>query len=280
MSEEKTALVKTEAPALALSGAVRINGFADVFTLAKSLSNARGFVPSQFIGQPDALAAVILTGVELGMGPMEAMRSLHVIEGKPTMSAEAMHARARRAGIKTRWVETSATKATIEVTAPGEKPQVMTFTIEEAKAAGLAGKGNWNKHPAAMLRARATSAAMRAFCPEVLGAGIYEADSGELTDGLPSNVIEAELVKPAAQNGATKEPTPMERLKACACAADVEAWCDAYSEKVRGNEGRVRLVVTKAAEFQVPELVAKKWLRMEPTSAPTELPDGSLSQDP
>lgn len=269
-----TGLAKAEgAPSLALSGAVRINGFGDVFALAKSLANARGFVPSQFIGQPDALAAVILTGVELGMGPMEAMRSLHVIEGKPTMSAEAMHARARRAGVKTRWVETSATKATIEVTAPGEKPQVMTFTIEEAKAAGLGGKGNWSKHPAAMLRARATSAAMRAFCPEVLGAGIYESESGEITDGVPAETIEvkAEVVRTEApkKNG--------KAVAECTSADELREWCEGHREVVAGAGPKgLAKVVAHGATLSVSEHVIRQWLGM----APVELEDGSLATDP
>lgn len=286
------ALVKPEAQtaSLALTGAVRINGFADVFALAKTLANARGFVPSQFLGQPDSLAAVILTGIELGLGPMEAMRSLHVIEGRPTMSAEAMLARARRAGVRTRWAETTAERATIEVTVPGEKPQTMSFTMAEAKAAGLAGKGNWSKHPAAMLRARATSAAIRAFCPEVLGAGVYESESGEITDGVPSDVIEATIVpeaKPAAH------PWKGRSIKEVKTPDDLRGWCEAYGEwmKKQGESADAVKAYDRAVKAgaamtpgPVPELVVRQWLSL-PIEAPSDGPpreveDGSLSADP
>ena len=34
----------------------------DVFKLAEALSSARGFVPAAYVGQPNAIAACILTG--------------------------------------------------------------------------------------------------------------------------------------------------------------------------------------------------------------------------
>ena len=111
--------------ALALAGTVRIDGMGDVFRLADALAKADGFVPRHLSGKPAAIAAVILTGVELGIGPMEAMRGIHVVEGKPTMSAEMMLARARRAGVRTRWLETTDRVARLAVTVPGDaEPQV------------------------------------------------------------------------------------------------------------------------------------------------------------
>src|SRR5689334_13297072 len=110
---EKTALalVEPQASALAVSGSIRINGVADVFALAKSLAKARGFVPKHLLGDEGSIAAAILTGIELGLGPMEAMRSIHVIEGRPTMSADLMLARAIRSGIVVTWIKASATEA-------------------------------------------------------------------------------------------------------------------------------------------------------------------------
>ncbi len=183
--------------ALALAGTVRIDGMGDVFRLADALAKADGFVPRHLQGKPSAIAAVILTGVELGIGPMEAMRGIHVVEGKPTMSAEMMLARARRAGVRTRWVETTDRVARLAVTVPGDsEPQTFSFTWGDATRSGVAGKDNWKRYPAAMLRARCVSAAIRAACPDVLGAGVYESTSGELTEGEPSEVVTAR-VEPA-----------------------------------------------------------------------------------
>lgn len=192
---------------LALTGSVRIGGMADVFALSKALARARGFVPKALVDNPDAIAAVILTGVELGIGPMEAMRGIHIVEGKPTMSAEMMLARARKAGVRTRWLETNDKTARLAVTVPGDtEPQTMEFSWADAQRVGCTGKENWKRYPAAMLRARCISAAMRAFCPEVLGSGVYESTSGELTEGEPTtaSTVPAVLVEAVQEDPAAR----------------------------------------------------------------------------
>lgn len=197
---------KSHAIEMAVSGSVKLNGFAQVMEVAKVLADAPGFVPKTLLGKPYSVAAAILTGMELSMGPMESLRSIHVVDGKPTMSAELMLSRARRAGMKTRWIQKTATCAEIGITVPGQPEQSMSFTIEEAREAGLMGKDNWKKHTAAMLRARAASAGVRAICPEVLGAsGVYESDSGELSDGVPSQqYIEAQVIPEARPQSAPR----------------------------------------------------------------------------
>ena len=232
--------------ALALAGTVRIDGMGDVFRLADALAKADGFVPRHLSGKPAAIAAVILTGVELGIGPMEAMRGIHVVEGKPTMSAEMMLARARRAGVRTRWLETTDRVARLAVTVPGDaEPQVFAFTWEDAQRAGVAGKDNWKKYPSAMLRARCVSMAIRAACPEVLGAGVYESTSGELTDGEPTETVTAR-VEPAPQPAALPAPS----------FEDVEAVVrDALDQLDAGDAAEVAAVR---------ERVRRVWARLSP----------------
>lgn len=202
--------------ALALTGGVRLDGMGDVFKLADALARADGFVPRHLVGKAPAIAAVILTGIELGIGPMEAMRGIHVVEGKPTMSAEMMLARARKAGVRTRWAETSDRVARLAVMVPGDSEwQVLSFSLDDAQRAGVAGKDNWRKYPAAMLRARCTSAVLRAFCPEVLGSGVYESTSGELTGGESSEPAAA-VERPALREvpRLPAQPSPADALQA------------------------------------------------------------------
>lgn len=263
---------------LALSGSVRIENMADVFRLAQSLSKARGFVPDAYVDKPEALAAVILTGLELGLGPMQAMREVYIVKGRPSLSATLMLALARRAGVRTRWIETSSTKATIGVTVPGEAEQTMTFAEADAKAAGLWGQGTWKVYPAAMLRARATSAAMRAFCPDVMGGIVYEADSGEITDGRPAIEVQAEVIREAPPPDA---PPKRAGVRDAKTPPDLRAWCEANASVVHdsGAKGLAR-VVAHGATMGVPEPVVRQWLSLEPMPAPVEMEDGSLSEDP
>ena len=71
------------------------------------------FVPSAFRGKPEAVFAAILYGEELGIGPMQSLNSIHVIEGKPGMSPELMRGLVARAGHRIDVKEASAERVTL-----------------------------------------------------------------------------------------------------------------------------------------------------------------------
>lgn len=136
-----------------------------------------GFLPAAITTPAQALA-IMLTGRELGLPPMLSLRMIHVVDGKPGMASELILARFRQAGGRHRWLETNAQIARIQLIAPGDSPdwaQTFQFTIEEAKRAEVTGKKNWQKYPAAMLRARVASLAVRAVAPEV-SSGLHDPD--------------------------------------------------------------------------------------------------------
>lgn len=139
------------------------------------------------IATPEAAFAVICTGRELGLTAMQSLRSIHIIEGKPTMSADLMVALVKRSPVCRyfRLAESTAERAVYETARRDDpEPTRLAFTMGEAQAAGVAGKDNWKRFPAAMLRARAASALVRAVYPDVL-LGVYDSDSGELDDAEP-----------------------------------------------------------------------------------------------
>lgn len=237
---EKTQLaVVRDSSAMAVSGGVKIEGLRDVFALAERLSSARGFVPDAYAGKPEALAACILTGMELGIPPMTAMREIHVIKGRPSISATLMLTLAQRAGIVTRWLKSDATIATIGVTVPGLAEQTLSFTAEDAKTAGLSGD-NWTKYKPAMLRARASSMAIRAFCPGVIGGSVYESESGELTDGLPvADVVEATVVETRREPAPAAPPAKLS-LSDAKDGAELHAMLTQGAEKMAASAGAAR----------------------------------------
>ena len=158
-----------------VSGAVRL---AQILVASRLLPRA--------IATPEAAFAVIMTGRELGLTAMQSLRSIHIIEGKPTMSADLMVALCKRSSVCRyfRLVETTAERAVFETHRQGDpEPTRLAFTMAEARDAGIAGKDNWRKFPAAMLRARTASALVRAVYPDVL-LGVYDSDSGELEEPL------------------------------------------------------------------------------------------------
>lgn len=153
-----------------------------------------GFLPVA-IKTPAQAVAVILTGRELGLGPMQALRSINIIQGKPALSAELMLALFKSRGGKAVWRESTATKAVLWLRHPNGDEHTETFTMDDAQRAGLLGKQNWKIYPKAMLRARCASAGLRAVAPDV-SAGIYDPD--ELGADIPPVEVEVRDVKPEA----------------------------------------------------------------------------------
>lgn len=137
----------------------------------------RAGVFSAEVKSPDTAFAIILAGDELGFEPMASARSIALVKGKVSLSADAMIGIVKRSSQCAAWhvVETSATECTITTTRVGDVPTTLSYTIAMAQRAGLTGSQTWRAHPEAMLRARCGAALARAVYPDVCG-GLYEPD--------------------------------------------------------------------------------------------------------
>lgn len=177
------ALVSAPAPLAKTSPAYDTTQAFEPRSISEALQLAKLLVESKLlprgVATPQAAFAIIATGRELGMSAMQSLRSIHVIEGKPTLSADLVAALCKSRGDVCKYfmlVESTATRATYETLRVGDpKPTTMSFTMEEAQRAGLASKQNWKNYPAAMLRARCITALARAVYPD-LAMGIYDED--------------------------------------------------------------------------------------------------------
>lgn len=134
-----------------------------------------GLLPKA-IDKPAAALAIIQKGRELGIPPMYALSNIGIINGKPVVGAEVMLAMVYRdhGDQAIQFEETSAERCAV-VYKRKSWPQYRSFewTVEDAKKAGLTGKGGpWSQYPAAMLRARCISAVARLAFPDSLG-GMY-----------------------------------------------------------------------------------------------------------
>jgi len=146
--------------------------------MAKGLYNGRlyGKFPSV-----DAVFTIIVKARELGLKVTSALDGFHVIEGKPSASADMMRALAERHPDCEyfRIIDSSAESATWETKhRKHPEPTRYTYTIAEARQAGLSG-GNWAKRPRDMLTKTAASklarlvypgATVGLYCPEELDA--------------------------------------------------------------------------------------------------------------
>ena len=99
---------------------------------------------------------------------MTALREIFIIEGTPSCSAKLMRALILRAGHKLSWRAISADKVELYgQRRDGQADATVTWTMENAKLAGVASKDVWKQYPRAMLAARATSELARLIFPDV-----------------------------------------------------------------------------------------------------------------
>ena len=140
---------------------------------------------------------IIVRGKELGLGVTTALANHHIIDGKPVAHADLIRALAERdPGFE--YLMPTKMSAT-SVTWKGKhkrQPEAVeyTYTIEDARAAGLCRKdtygkpGNWETRPQDMLVKTAGSklarllwpgATMGCYCPEEMGYTSEELDSRE-----------------------------------------------------------------------------------------------------
>ncbi|MCP4348673.1 MAG: hypothetical protein GY795_24610 [Desulfobacterales bacterium] len=179
----------------AVQGPPTASEWAAIRSQSDYLSAGRTTLPPVYHGKPADLALVMLTGRELQVGPVTAISQIHVIEGKPSLSANLMIALIRRAGHFIRFTESTEHHATLHYRRldwPADEYGDHSWTIEDAKTAKLVGgrkpKDNWTNYPKAMLRARCISDVARmefsdvllgaTYTPEELGADV-DADTGE-----------------------------------------------------------------------------------------------------
>ena len=129
------------------------------------------FVPRGLRGKPEAILACIYLGREIGLGPMQSISMIDVIDGRPSLSAELMNARIRAEGHSIQIVDLSPTGATIRgKRADNGDEATFSFTAEHAERAGLLKGRNYTSYPEAMYLARATSALARFLFPDVFAA--------------------------------------------------------------------------------------------------------------
>jgi len=150
----------------------------EMIDLADRLATVDGFVPKALLKRPPAIVATLLAGAELGLGPMESLRAIHVIEGRVTLSAEVARALVYAAGHTLR-IDATDTYCTVMGKRRDESHwTTVEWTLDRARRAKLASRNTWQMYPRQMLAARATSELCRLVFPDAL-AGL---DVDELFD--------------------------------------------------------------------------------------------------
>ncbi len=166
---------------------------------------------------PEQAMALMLIAQAEGMHPAIAARDYHIIQGRPSLKADAMLARFQSAGGKVEWQEYTDAKVVGVFSHPSGGSISVEWSMDMANKAGLTKNPTWRQYPRQMLRARCISEGIRTVFPGVVS-GFYTPE--EVQDFAP----EEKDVTPSTAPTPAAKPTPMpeaikaskEKLKAAA----------------------------------------------------------------
>ena len=184
----------------------------------------------------EACLFVILAGRDLGLSPVQSLRSIRPIQGKIELSADLQLGLFHREGGKTRWIKLTDAEVKLELSAPWlTEPHVSHWTMEDAKRAGLATNDNWKKYPKAMLRSRAITSGLKdiGYLP---GSGVYA--PGEISGQAVVDVQTGEVLPTEDQQASelAQMPKPQQTSAAEGALTRVD---DDVSLKVMEWRGRI-----------------------------------------
>ncbi|HUR93095.1 MAG TPA: recombinase RecT [Gemmatimonadales bacterium] len=146
----------------------------EAWELARWLGKS-SIVPDAYRDNPANVLAAIYMGRDLGISPMQAMREIYVVHGRPASSALLKVALVRQSPLCLFWrlVESTGERAVFETQRVGDPaPTKHVYTLEDAKQAGLyppsKADSNWGKRPKLMLRRRCESELADEVYPDVV----------------------------------------------------------------------------------------------------------------
>lgn len=222
-----------------------IHSITDMQTMALAVAQSGLFGVKT---KEQALALMLLCQAE-GMHPMIAARDYHIIDGRPSLKADAMLARFQQSGGKVAW-QTMTDEAVVGVFSHPQGGEVtIDWTMLRAKTAQLGGKGNWLKYPRQMLRARVISEGIRATYPACC-VGVYtpeEVMDFESQAVVRPGVVTHRLEAPAAPSVVVEAPAApdpavglLEGIAACDTIADLDlVGCIIKARNLKGAQATV-----------------------------------------
>lgn len=161
-----------------------------------------GMVPKHFT-TAEAVLGAILFGQELGFSPMRAVNLIYVVNGKPSLEAAGLIGLAIANGGRIETVKQDDSGCILRCTR-GDWKEEMSFSMEDAKRAGLTTKEVWQKYPRDMCYNRAATRLVRRMFADVVG-GLQGRE--EMEDSPPPiNVTPKMDVRP---------PSPLDAVTKC-----------------------------------------------------------------
>ena len=190
----------------------------DAFRFAKMVASSE-FAPKDFRGKPESCLLAVQHGSEVGLGPMQSLQSIAVINGRPSVWGDAALALVMGSPVCEYVRETvtgdgDAMVATCEAKRRGyPQPTTVAFSVADAKKAGLWGKsGPWTQYPKRMLQLRARGFALRDSFPDVLKGLVTAEEAQDYPAAEPVRTPQAKP-QPTPEPVARPEATDADMMK-------------------------------------------------------------------
>ena len=168
-----SAIQSTEtSKALEIMG-MKINSFQEAISIADYFAQS-DLVPKDYKGKSGNIVVAWQKGYEVGLKPLQALSTIAVVNGRATIWGDGLIALVKNSS-KEEWTHETLTGngdnmvATCETKRLNqEKTVVQSFSVADAKKAGLWGNNTWAKYPKRMLQMRARGLCLRDAYPDVL----------------------------------------------------------------------------------------------------------------
>lgn len=150
-----------------------------------------GLIPNQ-LNTPEKVLVCMFKAQELGLPPLEGLSGMAVINGKTTLQGNLILALINRSNkAKKIIVEEHENYCTVTMSRRDyEFEYTFTFSLDDAKKAGLSDKQIWKQYPRTMLKWRAVSGCARVVFSDVIG-GLYTPEEIiSISDGFEGKVDE------------------------------------------------------------------------------------------
>lgn len=130
------------------------------------MAKKAGIVPADI--SPIQAAIIVQTGHEIGLQPLQSLRSMSFIKGRICMTVQLQLALAKKEGVGLTKLEEKDHECYVTLERGKEKVSTK-YTLTDAKKAGLVKEGGaYTKYEKQMLRWRAIGDALRLICPDLV----------------------------------------------------------------------------------------------------------------
>jgi len=192
------------------------------------------FVPKHFFDKPAETAAAILTGYELGLSPMAAVRSIFIISGTPGMYAKSMVAVVQSRGHEVWIPEQSDERVVVRGRRKGSQHVFETvWDRTRVVKAKLTGNAKYQENPQQMMVARGQAEICRQVAADALHGIPYAVEElDDFPDASPAPAVGRVTATEILNMPAAAEPNPETEAPADSAPADyVEPGITAAQQK-------------------------------------------------